>query len=785
MTASNSYSGGTTVYATGTGDIRLGDSALGTGTVTIAGAGTNYLRAAGSLNFANDFVINAGSTLRLGTTNSGSFKSTWSGAISGAGGIYYALSDAGLYLTGTNSSFGGGVNNGSSGAVYVTSLGMAGANSSIGTNGTITLSSDSGSSGAGTIQWLGTSSEISDKTFALSAISSSTSQGVKIYAGDSAQGGTNVTLTLNGNINSTTTNNKVVTLGAYNGNTLVLNGSINQTVGYTTSVAINGISNNGTVILANSNNSFGGAVSINAGAGTTNTLQVAQIGNAGANSALGTNGTINIGGSSSTGLNALKYTGSGETSDKVINLAGTFGGATLDQSGTGNLKFTSAMTATGAGAKTLILQGSTAGTGEIASNIGDLGGNVISLTKSGSGLWTLSGSISYTGITTIGAGTLRLGGVNALPASGVLLGSSSTLNASTLDLAVGGAYVLGSLGNSTSAGGYMSFTNSSGSAATLTFTGATNSVTLSSSTSGGRQVVNNSTDLTVSFNGAVDIGSSTAGAVTFGGAGNTFLNGAIFNTNTALRGLTKTGSGTVTLAGANTYNGDTTVSAGSLIVASTGSISSSAVSISNGAAFRFNGSSPLSASITVGGGGAGRAVLGGSGTINSSVALDSLTDVLSPGNSPGTLSLSQNQSWNSFTYDWEINNFPGTVAGTDFDNSAITGTLDLTGSSYGLNVLSLTAGNVPGNVPNFSETTTSWTILSASGGITGFNAGNWAIDASGFTTGTSYLGSFSLSQSGLNDILLTYTVPEPSSFALLGAAALGWGAWFVRRRRKS
>lgn len=97
-------------------------------------------------------------------------------------------------------------------------------------------------------------------------------------------------------------------------------------------------------------------------------------------------------------------------------------------------------------------------------------------------------------------------------------------------------------------------------------------------------------------------------------------------------------------------------------------------------------------------------MLGGTGPINVAVTLDNLGDVLSPGNSPGIQDYTVSQSWSSFSYDWEVNNFTGTTTGTDFDQIGITGSLDLTGGSrsYILNVLELTAGNVAGLVPNFS-----------------------------------------------------------------------------------
>ncbi|MEO5712906.1 MAG: autotransporter-associated beta strand repeat-containing protein [Luteolibacter sp.] len=73
------------------------------------------------------------------------------------------------------------------------------------------------------------------------------------------------------------------------------------------------------------------------------------------------------------------------------------------------LKFTSALTATGAGIKTLTLQGSSAGTGEISAAIVDnSGANKTSVTKAGTGTWRLSGTSTYTGNTLVNAGTLAL-----------------------------------------------------------------------------------------------------------------------------------------------------------------------------------------------------------------------------------------------------------------------------------------------------------------------------------------------------------------------------------------
>lgn len=84
-------------------------------------------------------------------------------------------------------------------------------------------------------------------------------------------------------------------------------------------------------------------------------------------------GTIDLGSATATGV--LNYTGAGETTDRVINLGGTTGGGEIRQSGTGALVFSSAVTATGGGAKTLTLSGSTAGTGEISGSIPNSSGS--------------------------------------------------------------------------------------------------------------------------------------------------------------------------------------------------------------------------------------------------------------------------------------------------------------------------------------------------------------------------------------------------------------------------
>jgi fibronectin-binding autotransporter adhesin len=185
-----------------------------------------------------------------------------------------------------------------------------------------------------------------------------------------------------------------------------------------------------TTVTLTGNNTYTGSTSIFSGI-----FSVSSIGSS-------TNGTSNLGGgtaaikigSQPTG-GQLTYTGTGETTDRVISLNGYTGGAVIDQSGAGLLMFTSNLTAPGFAAtdqrKTLTLQGSTAGTGEISGNItdsvlGTAGQLATSVTKAGNGTWTLSGANTYTGNTTVNGGTLRINGSTAA-GSAVNVNSTGTL----------------------------------------------------------------------------------------------------------------------------------------------------------------------------------------------------------------------------------------------------------------------------------------------------------------------------------------------------------------------
>ena len=823
LNASNSYAGKTTlnggaVYVSNNFAFSTNSIVVASNNSTIRGIGVSTnLQIANAVEFGT-----SGANLIIGGDNASNAIS-FNGVISGSGSVSAAARTGSVsykaYLMNTNNTFNGGVFSSNGYTMYAANLGnKADTQSAIGT-GAITLGNATTSGG---IRWVGSAggNEVSDKDFVLLGTNSIL-----------ANGATGATLTLNGALNSTVAGNKTITLAGYNGNRLIVNGLINEFLGTTNSVTI-GVSSSGTVVLGNTNNSFSGAVTIGqATADQSTVLETAQIGNSGDNSTLGKNGTINIGSSSSSRATTLRYVGTGETSDKVINLSGTEGGAILEQAGaSGNLKFTSAITQTGIGVKAITLKGNTAATGELGGNISDANGQVMSLVKGGGGggTWILSGSNSYSGTTTVAAtevgGThLKLMGTNALSTKTVIAGSSAYSNAGTVNFGVAGDYTANSFGNSTTSGNNLAMTNSSGGVVNLTFTNANNYFTLGDN--GGKTLTNSSANLNVLFNGGVDIGSSEANDVTFTGSGNFRVDGAITSTGAGVRGLSKSGAGTLTLAGAgNSYAGATAVNGGTLLLTNSATLTqstaltvSTAGTVSSASSTRTaaatlnvaSGSSLLSGSTTTvysGGnlimnGTAGSVVVetnglvGGSGTFSGAVTLNS-GSLLNPGNSPGTLRADSSIWKSGSTYNWEIDsNASSAVAGTNWDLFSVTTTLDLSALSFN-SKMNLVLNSLSG-FDLTSSTNREWVFAQAgslvgAGGVVGtaFAAGAnvtdlFNITATAFNGGVGPANGWRVEVGDTGKTLNLMAVPEPSTGSMLGLGLAGLVVTRLLRRKIS
>ena len=256
--------------------------------------------------------------------------------------------------------------------------------------------------------------------------------------------------------------NRTLTLTGANTGDNTLAGALSNSPSTTLGVTKDGL---GTWIMSGTS-SYSGLTRINAGV-----LGFTTIANVGAgNSSLGApttvaNGTINIG--ATTVGATLRYLGTVSAStDRVINLGGTTGGATLDASGTGSgtITYTSNLTATGVGVKTLTLTGTSGGINTVGGVIPDSSGGATSVTKAGNGTWNLTGANTYTGATTVNAGILF---VNNVSGSGTGTGAV-TVNANAI---LGGTGTIGGA-VTVASGGFLAPGNSIG---TLT---VNNTVTL-------------------------------------------------------------------------------------------------------------------------------------------------------------------------------------------------------------------------------------------------------------------------------------------------------------------
>lgn len=184
----------------------------------------------------------------------------------------------------------------------------------------------------------------------------------------------------------------------------------------------------------------------------------------------------------------------------------------------------------------MLVSGSTAVTVGNNANLGAVMTGNGGLTKLGPGRLTLTGASTYLGNTIINAGTLALGVANALPTVSVI-DNDAGLNLNGFNQTVGGLTGTGTV------------TNSGGAGATLTVNPAGAGI----------------------FSGVIANGVSSVG-LTKGGGGTLTLSGA----NT-YNGATTINGGTLTIAGTNTGGGSCTLDGGSLSVAANGRMTAGAI----------------------------------------------------------------------------------------------------------------------------------------------------------------------------------------------------------------
>lgn len=176
----------------------------------------------------------------------------------------------------------------------------------------------------------------------------------------------------------------------------------------------------GKLILTNAN-TFTGTVTISQG-----TLEVTNIGNKGSTTSnLGAGSQVAMGGGSNPAI--LNYIGAGETTNRNIVLQG--GGAThLKSNGTGALVWNGTIrNLNTSAARTIILSGTNTNANTVNSVIADNGAGTLGVTKAEGGVWILAGNNTYSGSTTINAGTLLVTGNSAGATGAVAVNTGGTL----------------------------------------------------------------------------------------------------------------------------------------------------------------------------------------------------------------------------------------------------------------------------------------------------------------------------------------------------------------------
>jgi len=224
--------------------------------------------------------------------------------------------------------------------------------------------------------------------------------------------------------------------------------------------------------------------------------------------------------------------------------------------------------------------------------------------------------------------------------------------------------------------------------------------------------------------------------------------------------LIKTNANTLTLGGANTYAGGTTVNQGALVV---------------------NGSV---GAVTVNTGGS----LGGSGTVGA-VTLTS-GSFLNPGNSPGLLTAASSSWAAGATYNWEINQASGGTAGVNWDVFSVTGALDLSALSSNAK-MNLVLQSLS-SMDDFSPTTEYSWVFAQAGSLVGAGLADgtnvtdlFNITATAFNGGVGPANGFRVEVGTLEGVrtLNLMAVPEPSTGAMLVFGLVGLVGMRVLRRK--
>ncbi|MBX7209039.1 MAG: autotransporter-associated beta strand repeat-containing protein [Verrucomicrobiaceae bacterium] len=620
---------------------------LGSGKLTLSAAGTSYTGA---------FAVNAGTAeLTVATALSGVVATPGSGAavsIGGTGAFYYNNATAGTVpnnLTlagGTLSAAGNGQTY--SGSVTTTAL----------TTSTINLR-DANSATTTTTQ----------RNITLSGTISGTG-GITLDSIDTVTAGNQLSGTLTINKGASTWNGDLnMSRGTVVFTNVAGGGTLTPYVGYNGIINFNQF---GRVIYRNvDGGSLSRTADINYAASAVGELSVDNL-SAGltSNYTVTQSGALNLNGGSIVRLNLA---------DVASNLV-LSGGVTLN----GNASLSSI--GGDADSLTTIQTVGISGTGDLAINdqAGAWGQTATRVAINVAG--------SYAGNTSLTGGTLILGNKSALSSGSLTIAGTSSIEAG-VNLAAGGS---GPVANALNLGATLTTAGTNN----LTFSGiVTNSVDAS------RTLTNNITSpAELVFSGTTfnlaPAASTTARTLTVNGTGNTTINNLIQNNGTGASVVAKGGSGTLTLGGANSYTGGTTINLGTVktsasnVLPNTGTITVNQTAAGASATLDLNGNSDTIAGLTFGGtsgiAGSVNQVLTGAGTLTlgGTVTVTATGNWTTPALLSGNVALGANRTFS-------VADSTGTTVDLDVP-AALSGAFSLTKSGAGMMQVSSTSNSYSG-----------------------------------------------------------------------------------------
>jgi autotransporter-associated beta strand protein len=248
--------------------------------------------------------------------------------------------------------------------------------------------------------------------------------------------------------------------------------------------------------------------------------------------------------------------------------------------------------------------------------------------KNGAGTVALNGANTYSGATSINAGTLSVAGsLSDITSVSVASGATYNLSASDTIAAIAGAGAINLNTNTLTVNGavdsfYSGVMSGAGSLVksgshTLTLSGAnayTGATTINAGVLNVTGSLSDNTDVSIASGATYSLGmSDTIARIRGAGAVNLntntlTVNGSVDSTYSGVMsgtgGLVKSGSHTLTLSGANTFGGLTNVAAGTLVIANNNALGSvaGATSVANGATLDLQNVAVGAEQITLSGG---------------------------------------------------------------------------------------------------------------------------------------------------------------------------------------